>query len=75
MDARRRRFCGTIDLGGALCSYGLLRPRSGQGDHVNDNQAPVGLRRALLRARAYLQFGLWVAKEMNPWRKSYGKRP
>jgi hypothetical protein len=41
---------------------------------LNDNQAPVGLRRALLRARAYIQLGFWMAKELNPWRKPYGKR-
>ncbi|GJD97824.1 hypothetical protein [Methylobacterium iners] len=41
---------------------------------MNDDQPPTGIRRMYVRALAYARIGVWMAKEMNPWRRPYGKR-
>jgi hypothetical protein len=41
---------------------------------MDDYEAPTGVRRAFLRALAYVRVGIWMVQEVNPWRRRYGKR-
>lgn len=41
---------------------------------MNDNDAKTGLRRLLPLGLAYLRIGVWLLKELNPWRRPYGPR-
>ncbi|GJD96536.1 hypothetical protein OCOJLMKI_3758 [Methylobacterium iners] len=37
---------------------------------MTDDQPPTGIKRILVRALAYLRIGIWMGKELNPWRKA-----
>ncbi|WP_281407795.1 hypothetical protein [Methylobacterium sp. WL69] len=41
---------------------------------MSNTSPPTGICRLFMIARAYVRIGYWMAKEMNPWRRPYGKR-
>lgn len=41
---------------------------------MSDNRTPAGIRRLFVTTFAYVRIGFWMLKEMNPWRRPYGKR-